>query len=333
MARYVEACLLEMGRAYEDGLADATTVFVGGGTPSRLPPRLLARLVAGVRRVAGAEVTVECNPESTTSELLAALRDAGVTRISLGVQSLRSHVLSGLGRVQEPGSVERAVALVGAAGFASFSVDLVYGGAGETDEDWSATLDGVLALDPSPPHVSAYALTVEPGTPLARDASRHPDDDVQADRYLAADERLADAGLAWYEISNFSRPGHECRHNMACWHQEDYRGFGCAAHSHSAGTRSWNVRSLERYVEVVEQGGRPLGGEEVLGPERRAFERLELALRTRDGVPAAALPDDDALRALVDRRNGRAVLTTRCRLLANEVALRLHLPGELGATV
>ncbi len=329
MERYVDACGAELARAYEDGLGDATTVFVGGGTPSRLGPDLLARLVAGVRRVPSAEVTVECNPESTTADLLAALREAGVTRISLGVQSLKGHVLAGLGRAQEPGSVERAVALVGAAGFTSFSVDLVYGGAGETDRDWIDTVEGVLALDPPPPHVSAYALTVEPGTPLARDASRHPDDDTQADRYLAVDERLAAAGLDWYEISNFARLGHECRHNLACWRQADYRGIGCAAHSHRAGRRSWNVRSVDRYVDVVERGASPLAGEEVLDARRRELERLELSLRTRGGVPAASLPDDPELRPLVARGGGRAVLTARGRLLANEVAMRLRPDAEL----
>jgi len=329
MERYVDACGAELARAYEDGLGDATTVFVGGGTPSRLGPDLLARLVAGVRRVPSAEVTVECNPESTTAELLAALREAGVTRISLGVQSLKGHVLDGLGRAQEPGSVERAVALVGAAGFTSFSVDLVYGGAGETDRDWIDTVEGVLALDPPPPHVSAYALTVEPGTPLARDASRHPDDDTQADRYLAVDGRLAAAGLDWYEISNFARPGHECRHNLACWRQADYRGIGCAAHSHRAGRRSWNVRSVDRYVDAVERGASPAAGEEVLDARRRELERLELSLRTRDGVPAASLPDDPELRPLVARGGGRAVLTAHGRLLANEVAMRLRPDADL----
>ncbi len=332
MSRYVDACALELSRAYDEGLGNATTVFVGGGTPSRLGPDLLARLVSGVRARAGAEVTVECNPESTTPALLSALRDAGATRISLGVQSLAGHVLAGLGRAQHPGSVERAVALVGDAGFPTFSVDLVYGGSGETGRDWSGTLAGVLSLEPSPPHVSAYALTVEPGTPLARDPSRHPDDDVQADRYLEASSVLADAGLSWYEISNFARPGHECRHNLACWRQADYRGVGCAAHSHRSGRRSWNVRSVDRYVEVLERGGDPTAGEETLDPLRRSLERLELSLRTREGVPADALPELDELAPLVERRGGRAVLTVRGRLLANEVAVRLRVPGGLVAT-
>jgi oxygen-independent coproporphyrinogen-3 oxidase len=325
MERYVSAVQVEIERAYDGGLAPATTIFVGGGTPSRLAPPLLAGLIASVRTLPGAEVTVECNPESTTRELLEALREVGVNRISLGVQSMRPHVLAGLGRRHIPGAVERAVSLVGEFDFSSFSVDLVYGGAGEQDADWLASIEGVLSLDPIPPHVSAYALTIEPGTPLARDRSRHPDDDVQADRYLVADAALAAAGLDWYEISNFARPGHACRHNQACWRQANYRGFGCGAHSHADGRRSWNIWSLERYVEAVERGEEPLGGAEVLTPERRALERLQLALRTADGVPANAIGDDPALDGLIERREGRAVLTVRGRLLANEVALRLEL--------
>jgi oxygen-independent coproporphyrinogen-3 oxidase len=246
-------------------------------------------------------------------------------------------VLEGLGRRQVAGSVERAVALVGEVGFESFSVDLIYGGAGETDDDWKATIDGVLALEPAPPHVSAYALTVEPGTALARDPSRHPDDDVQADRYLVLDDALAASGLDWYELSNFARPGHACRHNLSCWRQGDYRGFGCSAHSHAAGRRSWNIRSLDRYLAAVERAEPVVAGSEVLDAKRRELERLELGLRTRDGVPSRALPDDDALSGLVERHGGRAVLTARGRLLASEVALRLEVhattAGSRGADV
>lgn len=323
MGAYASACLEEMARAYAGGLGPASTVFVGGGTPSRMTPGLLAELVAGVRTRPGAEVTVECNPESTTRELLDALYDAGVNRISLGVQSLEAHVLAGLGRRQHLASVRRAVELVGATGFPTFSVDLIYGGAGETDEGWRATLDGVLALDPVPPHVSAYALTVEAGTPLAKDAARHPDDDVQADRYGAADAVLRDAGLIWYELSNFARPGHECRHNLACWRQADYRGFGCAAHSHEAGRRSWNIRSIDRYIDAVARGEAPRAGEEVLSARRRALEGLELALRTTDGVPIGALEPGLVELGLIEDVDGRAVLTLAGRLLANEVTSRL----------
>ena len=170
----------------------------------------------------GAEVTVECNPDDVTLELLETYVAAGVNRVSIGVQSMVPHVLAALGRTHDPANVERAVAAVRAAGLPTFNLDIIYGAAGETLADWRTTLERTLDLDP--PHVSAYALTVEAGTPLADDPARHPDDDVQADEYELADDLLAAAGLANYEVSNWARPGHECRHNLLYWRQHDYRG-------------------------------------------------------------------------------------------------------------
>jgi oxygen-independent coproporphyrinogen-3 oxidase len=316
---YVDACRRELRAA---DLPAATSVFVGGGTPSQLKAGALASLLSDIRRTPDAEVTVECNPEDASAERFATWRAAGVTRVSFGVQSMVPHVLRALGRAHDPASVGRAVALARDAGFASWNLDLIYGGAGESVDDWARTLDAVLALDP--PHVSAYALTVEPGTPLARDAARHPDDDDQATKYELAGARLEAAGLAWYEISNWARPGHECRHNRLYWDQGDYRGIGCAAHSHERGRRWWNVRTPERYIDAIVSDTAPVAGEEYLDAATRRREALELSLRTRDGVPAAALdPDAHALADLVDVRDGRAVLTVAGRLLANEVALRL----------
>jgi len=324
---YVAACITEIRRAQAVGpWRPATSVYVGGGTPSLLPPALLTRLLDAIEQAPGAEVTVEANPETTTGEFLRAARAAGVTRISLGVQSLVTRVLADLGRRHSPGSVARAVGLVGETGFATYNVDVVYGSVAESDDDLAATLDGLLAFDPAPPHVSAYALTVEPGTPLARDPARHPDDDIEADRYELVDEMLGAAGLDCYEISNWARPGHECRHNLACWHGADYLGFGCAAHSHVAGHRFANVASPGRYIDRVRDGLPAVAMSERLDPAARELESLQLALRTRDGVPAAALPDSDELAGLVERRAGRAVLTRRGRLLANEIAIRLQPP-------
>ncbi|HEX2038313.1 MAG TPA: radical SAM family heme chaperone HemW [Acidimicrobiales bacterium] len=325
MADYVEACRRELEAAAP---APATTVFFGGGTPSLLPPELLASLLAAVPRRADAEVTVECNPETVTPALLRAYREAGVTRLSFGVQSMVPHVLVGLGRQHAPGSVPAAVAAAREAGFESWNVDLVYGGAGESVDDWRRTLEEVLALEP--PHVSAYALTVEPGTPLAADAARHPDDDDQAEKYLLAEDALVGAGLRNYEVSNWAQHGHECRHNLLYWRQGDYRGIGCAAHSHRAGRRWWNVRTPERYIAAVAAGASVVAGEEVLDDEARAAERLQLALRTRDGVPRDALDaDDEALDGLVEPadRPGFVRLTPRGRLLATPLALFLD-PGR-----
>jgi oxygen-independent coproporphyrinogen-3 oxidase len=276
-----------------------------------------------VRRDDAAEVTVECNPENASASLFDAYRAAGVTRLSFGGQSTVPHVLSALGRAHRPGDLEAAVTLAKDAGFASFSVDLIFGAAGETMADWRSSLNDVLALEP--PHVSAYALTVEPGTPLAADATRHPDDDDQATKYVDAEQALSAAGLANYEISNWARPGHECRHNLLYWSQGDYRGIGCAAHSHEGGRRWWNVRTPERYIAAIEGGETPVAAGEVLDAYTRRVEGLQLALRTREGVPAAALPaGDEALDTLVRRDQDHAVLTVDGRLLANEVALRLR---------
>ena len=326
---YVDACLSQLNRAYDKGLGPAATVFFGGGTPSQLPGNDLARLLDGVRRQEGAEVTVECNPEDVTVGLLRTYAAAGVNRVSLGVQSLAAHVLTSLGRRHSSETVPRAVAAIGEVGFSSFSVDLIYGARGETDDDWMATLEGVLGLDPSPPHVSAYALQAEPGTALWRDPDRHPDDDVQARRYEMADGVLETAGLPWYEISNWSRPGHECRHNQNYWRQGEYLGVGCAAHSHLDGRRFWNIRTPERYMAAIASDHSPVAGEERLDSDQRLLESLELAVRTREGVDAAALPDDGTLAGLVARDAGRAVLTLRGRLLANEVACRLRAPTPI----
>ena len=232
------------------------------------------------------------------------------------------HVLHGLGRTHDPDNVRRAVALVREAGIPTFNLDLIYGGAGESVDDWRRTVESALELDP--PHVSAYALTVEPGTALADDAARHPDDDDQAEKYLVAADALEAAGLRWYEISNWARPGDECRHNQLYWSMGEYQAFGCAGHSHRGGRRFWNVRTPERYIEAIEAGRSPEAAGERLDPGERRLEALQLAVRTRTGVPAAALPVDD-LGDLVDVDGDRAVLTVRGRLLANEVALRLQL--------
>jgi putative oxygen-independent coproporphyrinogen III oxidase len=332
MEQYAAACVTELGRAIErEGMPTASSVFVGGGTPSRLPADLLAEILDTVPRQSGAEVTVECNPEDVTPALLATYRATGVNRISLGVQSTVGHVLEGLGRRHGPEHVTDAAEAVAAAGMASWNMDLIIGGATEGDEDWVRSLSDVLGLPSPPPHVSAYSLTVEPGTPLDRDPDRHPDDDEQAGRYEVADRVLDAAGYRWEEISNWARPGHECRHNRLYWDQGDYRGIGSAAHSHRAGRRWWNVRTPDRYVALVAADRSTTAGEEVLDAGRRRFEALALALRTSAGVPSEALPDHPDLEELVARAHGRATLTVRGRLLANEVTTRLR-PGSSGAT-
>jgi oxygen-independent coproporphyrinogen-3 oxidase len=317
---YVEGLRLEI-EAAAGGLAEATSVFFGGGTPSLLTPAQVASVLDGLRLAAGAEVSLECNPETVDAERLVGYRHAGVTRISLGAQSLADHVLVALDRAHDGATVVGAAEAVAAVGFDSWNLDLIYGTVGETLDDWTGTL--ARAVELGPPHVSAYGLTVEAGTPLAADTSRFPDDDDQADKYHLAEEALGSAGLVNYEVSNWARPGHECRHNLLHWHQGDYRGFGCAAHSHQAGRRWWNVRTPERYLALVAAGESVVAADERLDEAGRRLEGLQLLLRTRRGVPASAL-DADGLEGLVEARDDRLVLTADGRLLANEVALRLR---------
>ena len=321
MADYAAACRAELAAA---ALPPATSVFFGGGTPSLLPAPLLLTILENVETAPGAEITVECNPETVDADLVRAYRAGGVNRLSFGVQSMDARVLAALGRRHSAGAVVAGLHAAGEAGFESINVDLIYGGAGESLDDWRRTLDAVLELVPRPQHISAYALTVEPGTPLAADPARHPDDDDQADKYLLADAMLSAAGLASYEISNWARPGHECRHNRLYWAQGDYRGIGCAAHSHVGGRRWWNVRTPERYIAAVARGTGVVAGEDVVGPDERRLEGLQLALRTREGVPVSAL-DLTGLDGLVAPAHGdRVALTPTGRLLANEVAVRLR---------
>ena len=318
---YLAAVRRDVAETFASEARPVETVFIGGGTPSLVPPDQLVAALGELPLVAGAEVTVECNPDDVSDELLTVFATGGVTRISLGVQSMVPRILALLGRQHDPDNVIRAVESIRRIGFASFNLDLIYGTATERLGEWRATLEGAIALDP--PHISAYGLTVEPGTPLAADPARYPDDDMQAEEYELADELLTAAGLVNYEVSNWARPGHECRHNLLYWRQHDYLGFGCAAHSHVAGRRWWNVRTPERYVAAVASGQPTEAAGETLDAETRRLEALQLSLRTTDGVPLEAL-DGESLEGLVEPRGDRWVLTRPGRLLANEVAVRLR---------
>jgi oxygen-independent coproporphyrinogen-3 oxidase len=318
---YLSAVRTDIERAFAGEPRQVETVFVGGGTPSLVPAELLVAALDEIPVVSGAEITVECNPDDVTDELVATYAAGGVTRISLGVQSMVPRILGLLGRRHDPDNVVRAVGSIRRFGFASFNLDLIYGTASETLDEWRRTLEQALELEP--PHISAYGLTVEPGTPLAADPARYPDDDVQAAEYELADDLLAAAGLSNYEVSNWARPGHECRHNLLYWYQHDYLGFGCAAHSHAAGRRWWNVRTPERYIAAVQAGQPSEAAGETLDLDTRRLEALQLSLRTTAGVPHEALDGDD-LSGLVARSGDRWVLTRKGRLLANEVAVRLR---------
>lgn len=324
---YLGALTVEIRRAVDDGMATADTIFVGGGTPTLVPSELLAEVIATIPRSSDAEVTVECNPDDVTVEMLQNFVDGGVNRVSIGVQSMSAHVLEALGRTHDRDNVAHAVDAVGAVGLETFNLDLIYGAAGETVADWQATIEGALALDP--PHVSAYGLTVEAGTALATQPGRHPDDDDQADKYEIAESRLTAAGLENYEVSNWAKPGHESRHNFLYWRQQNYRGFGCAAHSHHDGRRWWNVRTPDRYIDLVAADQPVEASFEQLDDDQRRVEGQQLTLRTRDGIERAAF-DDDTLKLVGEMVVAhpadpeRVVLTPAGRLMANEISVRLR---------
>jgi putative oxygen-independent coproporphyrinogen III oxidase len=324
---YLGAVQAEIDRAIDSGLPISDTVFVGGGTPTLVPADALASMITSIPVRDGAEITVECNPDDVTVEMLTTYRSAGVDRVSLGVQSMSTHVLAALGRTHDRENVARAVEAIRAAEMPSFNLDLIYGAVGETIDDWRATIEAALAFDP--PHISAYGLTVEAGTPLASQPDRHPDDDDQADKYELVDDLLGAAGLDNYEVSNWARAGHESRHNHLYWDQADYRGFGCAAHSHESGRRWWNLRTPDRYIEAISRRETVEASSETLDAETRRFEGLQLALRTRDGVARSAF-SEDTLELLEDMvvshpsDPSRVVLNRRGRLMANEVSLRMR---------
>jgi len=317
----------------------ASTVFFGGGTPTLLPPGDLARMLGGVRDTFGiadgAEVTVEANPDTVSPAVAAELAASGVTRLSIGMQSAVPHVLASLDRTHDPDNVRTAVAAARGAGL-DVSVDLIYGAPGESLEDWRASLDAAVALEPD--HVSAYALIIEDGTKLARQIRRGevaaPDDDLQADMYELADELLEGAGFDWYEVSNWSRgDAHRSRHNLAYWVGSDWWGFGPGAHSHIGGVRFWNVKHPAAYAQRLAAAQSPAAGREVPDAEARALESVLLRTRIRDGLPVeellgegrhavAALIADGLIEGRTALR-GRVVLTRRGRLLADAVVRAL----------
>ncbi len=317
-----------------------STVFVGGGTPSLVGAGPLTVLLAAIRDrfslAPDAEVTTEANPESTDPELLAALRAAGYTRLSLGMQSTSTRVLQVLDRTHTAGRALEVVRWAREAGFEHVNLDLIYGTPGEQDAEFAASLRA--AIDSGVDHVSAYSLIVEPGTRLARQVRTGilpmPDDDVLADRYLLADGMLTDAGMSWYEVSNWARDdAAQCRHNLAYWTGGDWWGVGPGAHSHVGGVRWWNVKHPAAYAAAIAEGRSPGHAREVLNAEARRMENILLRLRladgldlqllTRAGVQTAETAADDGLLDPVRLAQGRAVLTLRGRLLADGIALRL----------
>ncbi|QRY41068.1 coproporphyrinogen III oxidase [Microbacterium hominis] len=320
-------------------LRAASTVFFGGGTPTLLPGGDLARMLDGVRTgfglADGAEVTVEANPDTVTDALARELAAAGVTRMSIGMQSAVPHVLAALDRTHDPAGVRTAVEAARTAGL-DVSVDLIYGAPGESLDDWRRSVETAVGLEPD--HISAYALIIEEGTKLARQIRRGdvaaPDDDLQADMYELADEAFAAAGYDWYEVSNWARsPQQRSRHNLAYWRGTDWWGYGPGAHSHVDGLRWWNVKHPAAYAQRLAADESPAAARERPDAAARRLEDVLLRSRIAEGIAVSDLTGEGrhAIAALIADGlidgaaavRGRVVLTRRGRLLADAVVRAL----------
>lgn len=342
---YPESAMVELdfahGRLAGSGLPERalSSVSFGGGTPTLIGPEPLIALLERARQlwgiVDGAEISVEANPDSVSREDLHKLAEGGVTRLSIGVQSAVPSVLKTLERTHEPDRVPEVVDWAREAGL-GVSVDLIFGSPGETLEQWSTTVEAAVALQPD--HISAYSLIVEPGTALARRISKGelatPDDDLQADMYILADEVFVAAGFHWYEISNWAKnEGFEGHHNRIYWTANDWWGIGPGAHSHVGGVRWWNVKHPTAYVQRIHAGSSPAQAREILSDEQQALERILLGLRVRDGIPAAWVDAGKAsviaefiAQGLIDgvaALGGQLVLTRPGRLVADHVVRML----------
>lgn len=349
--RYVDALLAELeGRRGAFAGRRLATLYLGGGTPSLLGPESVARLVEGARAAFGGEpeeVTLEANPSTTERERLAGFRSAGVDRLSVGVQSFDDETLRRLGRAHRAAESHAFLEAARAAGFGNLSVDLIFGACGQGREELRR--DVALALEHAPEHVSGYALTLEPGTPFARAVAAGklelPGDDEAAEMMLALDAALEGAGLARYEISSWARPGRAAVHNRRYWQRRPVLGLGVGAHSHEPpraaepfGARSANERDLPRYLARIEAGRFDPPEREALAPATARAEAVFLALRTREGLCAAAFASefgapprhffaaaiDESLAAqqLAESGDGDLALTSRGWLFADEVAAR-----------
>jgi putative oxygen-independent coproporphyrinogen III oxidase len=332
--------VLHDGEALGDRIPPASSIFFGGGTPTLLPAEHLGVIIREIREqfglAADVEITTEANPETVTPAYFDRLRQAGFTRVSIGMQSAVPHVLDVLDRQHRPGRPEAAVAEARAAGFEHVNLDLIYGAPYETDADWQASIDSAVAA--APDHVSAYALVVEEGTALARQVAQGvlpaPEDDVLADRYVMADEALRAAGFEWYEVSNWaSTPQARCRHNELYWSDASWWGAGPGAHSHVGGMRWWNVKHPVRYAALLEKGRSPAAARETLDERARVTERVMLGVRMRAGLAVEELPPASrrvvpqlatwGLVELAAVAMDRVVLTQRGRLLADAVVREL----------
>ena len=339
---YIDLLLREIEFARETSDAQVVpTIFFGGGTPTLMESRDLGRVISSIsshfEMAPDAEITTEANPDTVTKEKLADLREAGFNRISFGMQSAVPHVLQALDRTHNPENVLKATTWAHEVGFNQVSVDLIYGTAGESMSDWELTVDTALGLPIT--HISAYALIVENGTKLGAQVKRGevimPDDDQTADKYLLADKKFNSAGFNWYELSNWSKPGSECRHNIAYWNGDNWWGAGAGAHSHIDGRRFWNVKHPAAYSQKVLASGNAMADQEILTESEKRNEEIMLQIRLASGIKRSTLSEgeESSLTSFletghllsVDWERGSVVLSRTGRLIADRIVREILL--------
>jgi len=340
---YIDLLLQEIDSVREQIVGEITvpSIFFGGGTPSLMQPNDIGRVISKIKTEfdlpLNSEITLECNPDTVTKDSLENFKKVGINRVSFGMQSAIPHVLATLDRTHKPENLAQATTWANEVGISEISVDLIYGTPGESITDWQTSIDSALALPIR--HISAYALIIEEGTKLAAQIKRgevpEVDDDLVADKYLIADKAFKEAGFEWYELSNWSKPGSESKHNMAYWNGDNWWGAGPGAHSHLNGKRFWNVKHPNLYKERIQNKQSAVADSEVLKKDQIESERLMLLLRLPSGIEKQTL-NQIQLSELsefvesghLDRANwnlGRASLTLNGRLIADRILRKILL--------
>ncbi len=340
---YIDLLLQEIDSVREQIVGEITvpSIFFGGGTPSLMQPNDIGRVISKIKTEfdlpLNSEITLECNPDTVTKDSLENFKKVGINRVSFGMQSAVPHVLATLDRTHKPENLAQATTWANEVGISEISVDLIYGTPGESITDWQTSIDSALALPIT--HISAYALIIEEGTKLAAQIKRgevpEVDDDLVADKYLIADKAFKEAGFEWYELSNWSKPGSESKHNMAYWNGDNWWGAGPGAHSHLNGKRFWNVKHPNLYKERIQNKQSAVADSEVLKKDQIESERLMLLLRLPSGIEKQTL-NQIQLSELsefvesghLDRANwnqGRASLTLNGRLIADRILRKILL--------
>ena len=332
---------IEFARNQVGESAIVPSIFFGGGTPSLMEASDIKRVITAISKQFKldpiAEVTLETNPDTVTKEKLKQFYDAGVNRISFGMQSSVPHVLKTLDRTHNPENLPQVTKWATEVGFKEISVDLIYGTPGESKQDWQQSIDSALALPIS--HISAYALIVEEGTKLAAQIKRgeiaKPDDDLTAEKYIMADKAFTTAGFHWYELSNWAKPNSQSKHNLAYWLGHNWWGAGPGAHSHINGKRFWNVKHPNLYKQKIQANETVILDSEVLKDSQIESERLMLSIRLPQGLEKNTLNNQQILELTdyvnsghLDQENwnlGRATLTLDGRLIADRIVREILL--------